>query len=114
MTSPEDVREIFAGRFYFGCEADDPLTCVGLNESILPGRARLRAVFASDVGHWDVPDFRDVLPEAYESVEDGNLTPEDFRAFVFDNAVSLWGSTNPKFFDGTTVEAEARAALQTD
>ncbi|MCE2391504.1 MAG: amidohydrolase family protein [Proteobacteria bacterium] len=114
VSGADDVREIFAGRFYFGCEADDPLTCVGLNDSILPGGARLRPVFASDVGHWDVPDFRDVLPEAYEGVEDGKLTPEDFRAFVFGNAVSLWGRTNPKFFDGTAVEAEARAALRSD
>ena len=40
--------------------------------------AHLNAMFASDIGHWDVPDVRGVLPEAWELVEDGRLTEEDF------------------------------------
>jgi hypothetical protein len=71
--------------------------------------ARLRAVFASDIGHWDVPDARDVLPEAWELVEDGALGEADFRAFVFDNAADLFAGTNPEFFRGTAVEAAVRA-----
>jgi hypothetical protein len=77
-----------------------------------PYGARLSAVFASDIGHWDVPDFRGVLPEAWELVEDGLIDEGDFRAFTFEHAVSLWGSTNPTFFAGTVVEHEAERFLR--
>jgi hypothetical protein len=30
---------------------------------------------------------------------------------MFENPVALWGGTNARFFDGTVVEQEARAAL---
>jgi hypothetical protein len=33
-------------------------------------------------------------------VEDGRITPDDFRAFTFTNAVKLWGTQNPRFFEG--------------
>jgi hypothetical protein len=48
----------------------------------------------------------DVVEEAYEPVERGLITPEDFREFVFTNAVRLHGGPNPNFFKGTRVEAE--------
>jgi len=69
----------------------------------VPLGARLRPVFASDIGHWDVPDFRGVLPEAWELVENGHLDEEDFRAFTCGNAVELLRATNPDFFAGTAV-----------
>ena len=75
------------------------------------GSARLRPVLGSDIGHWDVPDVANVLDEAAELLDDGILTEDQFRALAFDNPVALWGGTNPKFFDGTVVEQEARAAL---
>ena len=46
---------------------------------------------ASDLGHWDVPDACAVLPEAWELVEHGHNTAEDFKAFTHDNALALWG-----------------------
>lgn len=73
--------------------------------------ARLNAVFASDIGHWDVPDFRGVLPEAWELVEDEHLDLEDFQAFTCDNAVSLLGGGNADFFKGTVVEDYAAKRL---
>jgi hypothetical protein len=57
-------------------------------------------MFASDIGHWDVPDVTEVLPEAWEAVEHGHLGADDFAAFAFTNAVRLWG---PSFFAGTAV-----------
>src|SRR5262249_2799400 len=60
---------------------------------------------------FDVPDMMDVIPEAYELVDDGVITPEDFRDFTFTNAVRLWGTQNPKFFEGTAVARAAAAAL---
>jgi hypothetical protein len=44
-------------------------------------------------------------------VEDGRITPDDFRAFTFTNAVKLWGTQNPRFFEGTRVAKEAAAVL---
>jgi hypothetical protein len=76
-----------------------------------PLGARLNAIFGSDIGHFDVPDMLEVLPEAYELVEDGLITAEDFRDFTFANAVRLWGTQNPKFFEGTTVGKAAAAVL---
>ena len=35
--------------------------------------ARLNALFSSDIGHFDVPDMTEVVPEAYELVEHGLL-----------------------------------------
>jgi hypothetical protein len=54
-----------------------------------------------------------VLPEAYELVEHEFLTQDDFRDFTFGNAVRLWGTVNPRFFDGTRVAKEAAALLNT-
>ena len=47
---------------------------------------RLRPVFSSDFTHFDVPDFRDVIPEAYELLERRYVTEQDFREFTFSNA----------------------------
>ena len=56
--------------------------------------------------------MRDPLPEAYELVEDGFLTDGNFRDFAFANAVRLWGTQNPRFFEGTVVAKEAAAVLK--
>jgi len=34
-------------------------------------RARLNAIFSSDIGHWDVPDITEVTEEAHELVDKG-------------------------------------------
>jgi hypothetical protein len=52
-----------------------------------------------------------VLPEAHELVEDELITKDDFRDFTFANAVRLWGTQNPHFFEGTRVAKEAAALL---
>jgi hypothetical protein len=76
-----------------------------------PLGARLNAIFGSDIGHFDVPDMMDVLPEAYELQEDGLITADDFRDFTFANAVRLWGTGNPGFFEGTAVQKEAAEVI---
>jgi hypothetical protein len=58
--------------------------------------------------------MRDPLPEAYELVEEGHIGDDDFRDFVFANAVRLWGTQNPRFFEGTRVAKEAAALLHTE
>ncbi|HEX7096182.1 MAG TPA: hypothetical protein VF183_09880, partial [Acidimicrobiales bacterium] len=111
VKGPEDIVDIFTRQYHFGCEADDPMNALAFNRAINAYGARLRGVFASDIGHWDVPDFRNVLPEAYELVEDGHLTEQDFKEFVFGNAVSLWAGANRDFFKGTAVESAVEKHL---
>ncbi len=103
VSGPDEIEEIFTRRFYFGCEADDPMNALAFTKKINPRGAELQAIFASDIGHWDVPDFRGVLPEAWELVERGALDEAQFRAFTCDNVASLMTTTNPDFFSGTSV-----------
>ena len=110
----EDIRDLFVSNFYFGCEADDPVNAWAFNRQVNPFGAKLNAVFGSDIGHFDVPDMTAVLGEAYEGVEDGVLSPDDFRDFVFANPVRLWTSMNPAFFVGTAVESQVRAWVTQD
>ena len=108
----EDIVDLFAEPIYFGCEADDKLTGIACSGSALPFGTKLKPVFGSDIGHWDVPNMNEVLGEAYELVEDELLDEDGFRDFTFANAVRLHGGMNPGFFEGTVVEDEARAILQ--
>ena len=111
ITRKEDVRDLFVTPFYFGCEADDPINAWAFNRGANPLGARLNAIFGSDIGHFDVQDMAGVLPEAYELVEHELITADDFRDFTFANAVRLWGTQNPKFFEGTRVAKAAAAVL---
>ena len=107
----EDIRDLFVPRYYFGCEADDPVNAWAFDRRANPMGARLNALFSSDIGHFDVPDMAEVVPEAYELVEHGLLTDADFRDFMFANAVRFWGEVNPDFFKGTAVEKAAAEVL---
>jgi predicted TIM-barrel fold metal-dependent hydrolase len=111
IESPQDFRELFARNFYFGCEADDPMNAWGFNSKTNPYGARLKVLFGSDIGHFDVPDMREVLPEAHELVDDGVITEDDFRDFVFTYPVEFWAGMNPDFFKGTAVEKAVSAEL---
>ena len=106
----EDWIELYAKPFYFGCEADDRMNVTAFSRAN-PFGARLNAVFSSDIGHFDVPNMLDPVPEAYEMVEEGFMTTGDFRDFAFANAVRLWGRQNPRFFEGTTVAKAAAEVL---
>ncbi len=106
ITRPEDVRDIFARNFFFGCEADDPANATAFDTRRNPMGARLNAVFSSDVGHWDVPDNRQVLGEAWELVDEGLIDADDFRRFTFTNPAALYTGTNEDFFEGTVVEQQ--------
>jgi hypothetical protein len=111
ISRKEDFLDLYASRFYFGCEADDPINAWAFNRKANPLGARLNALFSSDIGHFDVPDMTEVVPEAYELVEHGLLDDDDFRDFMFANAVRFWGEVNPDFFKGTVVEKQAAAVL---
>jgi len=108
---PEDIRDLFTNNFYFGCEADDPLNSYAFNRKANPYNAKLNVLFGSDIGHFDVVDMKEVVPEAYELVEENLISENDFRDFVFANPVRFWGEGNPNFFKGTRVEKESAALL---
>lgn len=111
IAKKEDIRDLFVPRYYFGCEADDPTNAWAFNRKANPMRSRLNALFSSDIGHFDVPDMTEVVPEAYELVEHGLITDADFKDFMFTNAVRFWGEVNPDFFKGTSVEKAAAEVL---
>src|SRR6185312_9393409 len=94
--------------FYFGCEADDPMTSIAFDDKM---GLRLKPLFGSDIAHFDVIDATEVLEEAYELVEDGHITEDDFRELTFSNVVHLYRDMNPAFFAGTVVETAAEAEL---
>ncbi|HLK85239.1 MAG TPA: amidohydrolase family protein [Candidatus Binataceae bacterium] len=107
----EQIRDLFIPHFYFGCEADDPANAWAFSAKTNPYGARLNAIFGSDIGHFDVPEMTEVLPEAWELVEHGLIGEEDFRDFTFANPVRLWAGNNPDFFTGTAIERRAREVL---
>jgi hypothetical protein len=110
IESKRDIYDLFVPNFYFGCEADDRLVAWAFNDKVNQFGARLKAVFSSDVGHWDVVDCRAVLAEAHEMVKSGLITEQDFRSFVFENPLELHTGMNPDFFKGTVVESAAAHA----
>jgi predicted TIM-barrel fold metal-dependent hydrolase len=104
IDSGRDIKRLFVDRFYFGCEADDPLTSMAFNTSVNPFGAELNAMMGSDIAHWDVPDMTEVLEEAWEMVEHGWIDESAFTKFTFSNPVRFYTGTNPTFFKGTVVE----------
>jgi predicted TIM-barrel fold metal-dependent hydrolase len=109
ISQKKDLADLFVPNFYFGCEADDRSTAYAYSPSNAFG-AEFKPMLGSDISHFDVPDFAAVLPEAYEMVEKGILTPEQFRKFTFGNVTELLTRADPDFFVGTEVE-RAVAAL---
>jgi predicted TIM-barrel fold metal-dependent hydrolase len=106
IRSAEDIRDIFVDKFYFGCEGDDPLTAMAFNPRGIPFDARLKPLYGSDIGHWDVSDMSKIAEETYELVEHGVIDEDSLRSFLFDNAVAFWTANNRDFFKGTALESE--------
>jgi predicted TIM-barrel fold metal-dependent hydrolase len=105
VSSAGELRRQFQDHFYFGAEADDPMTAWAFRDP-----HKLRPLFSSDVSHFDVTDMTEVLDEAWELVEHGMIDESDFRQFTFENAARLHTALNPDFFQGTVV-ASAVAKL---
>jgi predicted TIM-barrel fold metal-dependent hydrolase len=111
---PEDLVALFEGRFYFGCEADDPLIAWAFAEEVNPLGARLRPIFGSDIAHWDVQDMTQPVAEAFGLVERGLIGEREFRELMFLNPARLHAGANPDFFKGTVVETAVGDALDRD
>ena len=112
LSKAEDIADLFVERFYVGCEADDRSVAWAFDTNVNPFQARIKAMFGSDIGHWDVTDVGGIILEAHELVEHGLVSLDDFREFLFVNPVTLHGRVNPDFFRGTRIENEASAVLQ--
>jgi hypothetical protein len=108
---PEDIKVRFADRFWFGCEADDPMTSLAFNTAVNPFGTELQVMLGSDISHWDLPDVSEVLEEAHEMVDHGWIDAAAFRDFVFTNPARFYTGTNPSFFEGTVVESAVAGLL---
>ena len=42
---------------YFGCEADDRMNLVAFDENLHNFDVKLKAMFGSDIGYWDILDM---------------------------------------------------------
>ncbi len=109
LQTVDEIIAVFSDRMYFGCEADDPLVGWATGSTIKHRPVRLRPILGTDISHWDAPVMNEVVVEAFELLEDEVISEDDFKAFVFDNPVSLHQSANKDFFAGTVVEKEAAA-----
>ncbi len=109
--SPEELRDMFVSHIYIGCEADDPMNALAFKSELNPYSARFPVIFGSDISHWDVPDISEVMEEAYEMLESGLISDDDFRDFTFVNPARLYAGTNPDFYKGTRVESEVAELL---
>ncbi len=109
IRSADEIRDLFIPRFFFGCEADDPITSWAFNKKINPLSSCLKTLFSSDLGHWDVQDMTEVLSEAYELVENHLINESDFEDFVCNNALEFYTSINPEFFKGTVVQQAVKS-----
>jgi predicted TIM-barrel fold metal-dependent hydrolase len=111
ITKAEDIRDLFVNNFYFGIEGDDPTIASAFNRKELPFGEPLKAFLASDAGHWDVPVISEVVADIHSLVDQGRLSPEDFKSFVFANPAKLYAESNPDFFKGTVVEKDVEKLL---
>ncbi len=102
--SIEDIRDKFVPNFYFGAEADDATVAVAFNGKLNPLNSKVNAFWATDSGHWDVPNLSETLSVTWGHVESGALTEAQFRELVFVNPHRFYTDVNPNFFKGTAVE----------
>lgn len=111
--SAADIAACF-DRFFFGCEADDASIPLAFPKPPSDHGHALNPVIGSDLGHWDVEDMRNVVPEAAELIDEAQLSTSEFRSFACDNTIRLHGEMNRDFFEGTRVEATAKELLSAD
>ncbi len=96
----EDIVDLFVTPFFFGCEADDPMVRMAFDTAANPFGSTLKAIFGSDIAHWDVPDMAEVLERGARAGRARLIDEDDFRDFVFTNPVRFFTDVNPDFFDG--------------
>ena len=111
VETEDQLRAIFEEQLFFGCESDDRSVYRATDVKGNALNARLRPLFSSDAGHFDLPDMRTAVPTSHQLVTRGLLDDQAYAEFVFENAVRLYAGMNAAFFTGTAVEHEARTVL---
>jgi hypothetical protein len=109
IESVHDIKKRWVDSFFFGSESDDRTVAHAFNTKANPLGIKINAIYSSDVGHWDVPDLRQVLAESHALVEQGAISEDDFKAWVFDNPYKFYTEANASFFEGTAVGATLQA-----
>jgi hypothetical protein len=105
-----ELVELFAPRFYFGCEADERTSAFACARSN-PEGARLRPMLSSDLGHWDAGELEGILPAAWGLVAEGLVDEESFAELVWRNPSRYYLGQNPRFFEGTALAGSASEGL---
>ena len=112
VKSVEDIRDLWVPNFYFGSEADDRTVVNAFNTKATPLNVQVNSFYSSDAGHWDVPEINTTLADPWKFVEEGAITAQNFKDFVFQNPYNFYTSNNPAFFKGTQVEAKLNKLQQ--
>ena len=108
IATETEIVELFRNRIFVGCEGDDRSVRRAFDRTGNIDGAELAALFSSDIGHWDVPRLADVVGQTRSLVDGGSISPADYRAFMFSNAVKFHTGADPDFFEGTAVGEAAR------
>ena len=106
-----DIKRIFERNFRFGCEADDPINAVGFDRAESALGAQMRAIFSSDIGHWDVTDMSETVEEAWELVDEGLIEPSGFPRVHLQNAATMWAEADPRLLRRYGRRAGGRRAI---
>ena len=103
----EDFHDLFVRSFFFGCEADDPLTAGAFNARLNPfGSHGSRRCSARTSRTGTYPTCRRCSKRRTRWSSTAGSPTDDFRDFMFTNPVTFFTRTNPAFFAGTAVEAD--------
>ena len=112
IEEPDDFKAGFVDSFFFGCLGEASFDFLAFAHDILPSGSKLKAVYGTDMGHYNPTPMNELLRTAYESVDRDLISADDFRAMTFGNPVELLAGSNPNFFDGTAIEDEVREELK--
>ena len=77
-----------------------------------PFGAQLNAIYSSDIGHFDVIDMREPLPEAYELVEDGHHHGRQFPRLRLHQRGDAVGHAEPRLLQGHAGREGSRRGAQ--
>ncbi|MCM2453609.1 amidohydrolase family protein [Agrobacterium vitis] len=102
--SEQEICDLFLPNFYFGVEGCDVSVSHGFNTVLNPNGAELKCFWATDAGHWDVPDLTTILDETWMHVEHGIIVESDFRKLVYENPKQFYTHGNKDFFANTALE----------
>ena len=113
IETADDLRDRFVARFYFGCEADDPMNVVGVQHAVVTHSAcASRRCSDPTSGTGTCPTSPACSRKRTSSSTTGSSPKHDFRDFAFTNPARLYTQGNPDFFTGTAVRRRGQYASE--